>query len=107
MIIDYTSWQSCKRCKHIPASSYEDRISGDGDDQSGLTSYIMEMPEMKNADLSGGYKMWTVACELCGTKYLAEVDVEPFVWDISFKRESNGKAMSQFGEMINLREDDE
>lgn len=74
--------------------------SYDGDD--GIPAAAMELPEMKDANLSSGYKSWIVTCDLCGTKYLAEVDVEPFVHDFSLTRFKDGKATTQFGETVEL-----
>ncbi len=51
-----------------------------------IVSEIMELPGIKGVSLTSGYKEWDVVCEICGTRYSASVDVEPFVWDFSIVR---------------------
>jgi hypothetical protein len=100
------NWKRCKRCKNIPANTSVNLIDPD-EDEKFKRSPIMEMAGMIDADLSSGYKHWIVECDLCGTRYLAGVDVEPFVWDVSFTREKDGVAESQFGRIVELRSEEE
>ena len=94
-------WKQCSRCSQIGSAHSEDRIKDEG---PGLPQAVFELPGMSEENLSSGYKAWTVECDLCGTRYLAEVDVEPFVWDVSIAREKDGVAMDQFGNVQVLRE---
>lgn len=47
-------------------------------------------------DLSSGYQKFVVQCPECQTKYLVEIDVEPFVWDFDVTR-LTGKAENYTG----------
>ncbi len=98
-------WIRCERCKDIPDSFHLDMLESGNDTDTTLDN-IMEMPGMKDADLSSGYKQWTIECDICKTRYLASVDVEPFVWDFVFLRERNGRAIGQFGGIVDLYTDD-
>ncbi len=81
-------WEKCRRCKEIPSSSFIDFLGRDKDSSMPL-ELVKEIPGMKGDSLSSGWKTWIAVCDICGTKYETIVDVEPFLWDMTFSRASN------------------
>ncbi|PIR48024.1 hypothetical protein COV06_01330 [Candidatus Uhrbacteria bacterium CG10_big_fil_rev_8_21_14_0_10_50_16] len=76
-------WNACARCTTIP-----DRVSIDFLDKEseGIPATVRALPGMAGVDLSMGYQIWEMTCDVCGTRYQAEVDVEPMVWDFKLTR---------------------
>jgi hypothetical protein len=95
------SWEDCPRCSKIPSSYSSSMFSEDGDGEAQAPE-MMELPGMSEVDMGSGYQEWVVKCDICGTRYYGEIDVEPFVWDFTFKRENNGMSYSQFGKKVDL-----
>lgn len=91
------AWESCPRCSQFPKGVSVSLLGMDGEDAS-VPEAAFELTGLSEEMLSSGYKAWQVHCDLCGTRYLAEVDVEPFVHDFTLSREQSGKAVTQFGE---------
>lgn len=103
----FDGWEKCSRCEKIPSAygkNFMNMLGEVGEDPHPVPSEIFEFKGMDSSMLNSGYKDWVVECELCGTRYLAEVDVEPFVHDFTFSREDkDGVAHTQFGERVELR----
>lgn len=78
-------WQHCLRCKEIPAIVSVDFLAL-SEDQDPVPEEVYELPGLEDDALSSGYKQWEVTCDRCGTRYQAEVDVEPMVWDFRLRR---------------------
>ncbi|NQV12004.1 hypothetical protein HQ524_01445 [Candidatus Uhrbacteria bacterium] len=95
--------EDCPRCSKIPSSVYTDFLPRNGDGGDEIPDELMELPGMSEIDMSSGYQQFKIECDICGTRYLGEIDVEPFLWDFSFKREHNGRATDQFGKVVVLR----
>jgi hypothetical protein len=78
-------WKKCRKCKDIPSGSSADFIGRDAESDLPL-DLIKELPGIKGNSLSSGWVTWIAVCDVCGTKYQATVDVEPFLWDMTFNR---------------------
>lgn len=92
--------KNCRLCSVIPDGSYFVDLIKEEEQIDAIPSEIVELIG-DTLKLRSGYKSWVVTCPKCKTRYLAEVDVEPFVWDFSLDRErEDGTAWSQFGEKV-------
>ncbi|HBU27849.1 TPA: hypothetical protein DEB00_01910 [Candidatus Uhrbacteria bacterium] len=77
------AFNKCKRCSEIPSRLSVDLLDKDN---TGIPKEVQDLPGMSEVDLSRGYQTWEMMCNLCGTSYKGEIDVEPFVWDFSLER---------------------
>lgn len=92
--------RTCRLCAAVPEGGYFIDMIKEERQTDAIPPEIVEMIG-DTIKLNSGYKAWVVRCPHCKTRYLAEVDVEPFVWDFSLEREhEDGTARTQFGDVF-------
>ncbi len=73
---------TCPICTKIPNTTHLNFLET-GDE---VPENYKPLSGWEGQSLSSGYKTFQVHCPECGTKYIVEIDVEPFLWDFDVTR---------------------
>lgn len=73
----------CEACQALPATHAESFLAAGGAE---VPRAFRHLDGWAGQDLTSGLRTFEVRCPRCDSAWAVEVDVEPFVWDLTLRR---------------------